>query len=205
MDKRVKDLTGRTYGRLTVIGYSHVNGKTAVWNCRCSCGTEKTVRSTDLKSGSTQSCGCLHREKTVTHGKTKSRCYRIWRGMIQRCTNPNHELYHNYGGRGVTVSDDWRSFELFYRDMGDPPDDALTLERKDNDVGYCAGNCVWATWEEQSNNKRNSVFLEYDGKRQTIAQWAREYGFDNPSTLRNRVHRGWLLERALTEPIQRNI
>jgi hypothetical protein len=64
---------------------------------------------------------------------------------------------------------------------------------------------VWATWEEQSNNKRNSVFLEYDGKRQTIAQWAREYGFDNPSTLRNRVHRGWLLERALTEPIQRNI
>lgn len=203
MGRKLNDLTDQSYGRLTVLGFSRMNGKTSMWRCQCTCGTVKEIRITDLKSGLTVSCGCLLREKIVTHGKSKSRVYRIWRGMIQRCTNPKHELYRNYGGRGVTVSDDWRSFELFYRDMGDPPNDALTLERKDNDVGYCAENCIWATREEQSNNKRNSVFLEYEGKRQTIAQWARAVNL-SPSVLRGRLCRGWELERALTEPVQRN-
>jgi hypothetical protein len=123
--------------------------------------------------------------------------------MIQRCTNPKHDEWHLYGGKGVTVSDDWRIFANFHRDMGDPPDDDHTLERKDGSIGYCATNCTWATRLEQQNNKSTNVFLEHEGKRQTIAQWAREGGID-PSTLRGRVMRGWSLERALTEPIQRN-
>lgn len=203
MGRKLNDLTGEVYGRLEVISFSRMNGKTSIWNCQCSCGTIKEIRMTDLKSGLTLSCGCLLREKIVTHGKTKSRIYRIWRGMIQRCTNPRHELYYNYGGRGVTVCDEWKNFESFYRDMGDPPDDALTLERKDNEIGYCIGNCTWATRAEQSNNKRTNVFLEYKGKRQTVTQWAREIGLD-PSVLRGRLRRGWDLERSFTEPVQRN-
>jgi hypothetical protein len=129
----------------------------------------------------------------------RTRIYNIWQQMIQRCSNVKHVQYPNYGGRGITVSDDWKTFENFYRDMGDPPSEGHTLERKDGNIGYEAGNCTWATQLEQQNNRRNNVLLEFDGKTLTIAQWARELGLA-PTTIQSRITRGWPTERVLSQP-----
>jgi hypothetical protein len=115
--------------------------------------------------------------------------------MIQRCLNPAHDQYHNYGGRGITVSQEWRSFENFYRDMGHPPSDDHSLERRNGEIGYQADNCVW----EQQNNRRNNVLLTFNGKTQTISQWARELGLSK-NTIQTRVAKGWMTERALSQP-----
>ena len=129
---------------------------------RCDCGKTVEAFHANVTSGKTQSCGCYRQEVAERnlvwqdkHGKSNSRVYSIWEGMIQRCTNPNQENYRNYGGRGITVSDEWRDFQNFYRDMGDPPE-GLTLERKDNDSGYSRENCVWATRSEQMQNTRRT-------------------------------------------------
>ena len=201
MQRAIIDRTGDVYGRLTVLEYvgKATSGNTSLWKCRCECGTIVERRLNNLRQGFSQSCGCLKRERTTTHGKTGTHIYNIWQGMIQRCTNATHDQYHNYGGRGITVCDDWKTFENFYRDMGDPPADGLTLERKESDVGYCTENCTWATQVEQQNNRRNNVLLTFEGKTQTISQWARELGI-NKNTIQTRVVRGWSIERVLSQP-----
>jgi hypothetical protein len=125
--------------------------------------------------------------------------YDTWRNMKSRCGNPRNARYADYGGRGITVCDRWKnSFENFIADMGLPPSPAHSIERGDNSRGYEPGNCRWATDVEQTNNQRSNVLIEYDGKTQTIAQWARELGI-NYQTLRQRIQRyGWSVERAFS-------
>ncbi len=165
---------------------------------RCHCGTVKEVH---LGNASRmKSCGCdkgkAISEARTTHGKTGTGIYNLWKGMIQRCTNPNSEHYADYGGRGILPSDEWRSFENFYADMGDPPE-GKTLERRDNDKGYCRGNCYWATRVEQANNKRRNVKVTHNGETKTIAQWCKVRGL-NYSTVMSRIHQlNWPVELAL--------
>lgn len=110
------------------------------------------------------------------HGMYRTRVYRQWQQMIQRCYNPNASRYQRYGGRGVTVCDRWRlSFDAFYADMGDPPD-GTSIDRIDNDRGYEPGNCRWATPQEQANNRYTNVLIEHDGVSRTIAEWSRHLG-----------------------------
>ena len=199
MERKIKDRTGERYGRLTVLSFVEMRGRTSIWKCRCDCGTVKDYRLNNLTQGLSQSCGCLHRERASTHGMYRTRVYGIWQGMIQRCLNPAHDQYHNYGGRGITVSQEWRSFENFYRDMGHPPSDDHSLERRNGEIGYQADNCVWATCLEQQNNRRNNVLLTFNGKTQTISQWARELGLSK-NTIQTRVAKGWTTERALSQP-----
>lgn len=157
--KRI-DITGQAFGKWLVLSYSRTNERgAAIWLCRCKCGIEKEVFGSNLRSGYSTGCGCDRPEKNAnshaTHKKSKSRAYRIWSGMIQRCTNQDRPSFKYYGARGIGVCETWLKFETFFEDMGDPPD-GLTLERVDNNAGYSKTNCVWADNATQSRNSRNT-------------------------------------------------
>lgn len=205
------DLTGQSFGRLSVIeGAETPPGQVGMfWKCRCECGNECLVRGGDLrrKTNSTVSCGCHSRQRASLmnrkHGHTVgpkiSPEYASWRAMLARCRNPKDPNYDNYGGRGITVCDRWLSFENFLADMGLRPNLDHTLDRINNDGSYEPGNCRWAVAVTQANGRRSNVIIEFRGREQTISQWAREVGL-TPDCLRQRLHKGWSVERALTEP-----
>lgn len=182
------DMIGQKYGHLKVISKaeSYSNGQ-ARWNCVCDCGKTSTVSGSNLRRGKQQSCGCM-RGGVVTHGKTDSRVFRVWQGMIARCTNPNNKSYERYGARGITVCKRWMQFENFYSDMGDPAD-GLTLDRIDNDQGYSPENCRWATPRQQANNTRKNRHIETCYGKMTIAEVARRAGVA-PGTITHRIKAG---------------
>jgi len=200
------DRTGMKYNRLTVLRLVPKEpkaGKTNRWLCLCDCGKETEVSGGDLSSGKVKSCGCSRKEANVTHGMRNTRVYRIWAGVKKRMTNPNEPCYGRYGGRGLEFEEDWKSFDAFYADMGDPPSPDHSIDRKDNSLGYVRGNCRWATAIEQMNNTRKNRFYEYNGKTLTLAQWAREVDI-HAHTLFMRVEKyGWSVDRALTTPVKK--
>ncbi len=197
-----KTLVGRTFGDLTVIAREGRQGTKATWKCACSCGNTHVARSDQLKNGDIRSCGCKNPHKRK-HGRAGTRIYRIWRGMLDRCYNEKAASYANYGGKGVTVCDRWReSIDNFIEDMGLPPSESHTLDRKENADGYHSGNCKWSTPEEQGNNRSTNVDMTFNGKTQTIAQWSRETGLSK-DTIRLRLKRGWTADRTLTTSARR--
>lgn len=163
MARRI-DITGQRFGRLTALGYSPSIGTRSRWIFRCDCSEVCQILQSNVIRGLTVSCGCRMREtraNTYRHGfKTRANTateYRIWRGMIDRCTNQNNRFWHRYGGRGITVCQRWREdFLNFYADMGQRPDPSLTLDREDNDGNYEPSNCRWATRSQQAKNRRQS-------------------------------------------------
>ena len=141
------------------------------------------------------------KRKKPRHGMAHSRVNHIWRQMRYRCSSPNAPEYKNYGGRGIVVCERWGSFANFYADMGDPPTDKHTLERKDNNKGYGPDNCKWATYKEQLNNRRDNNLVAAYGRTQTVTQWAEEYNLP-VTTLRNRLFRAKMPpEEALSAPL----
>jgi len=210
---RVKnDLSGERFGRLTVTGVAEStvepSGKAVrMWRCRCDCGNEITVAGHSLKKGNTKSCGCYKKEKAATsmkkHGKSKDRLYRIWSSMKSRCQNKKLSTYRYYGGRGVTVCDEWRTFEAFYEwAMANDYKDGLTIDRKDNNGNYEPSNCRWATVKQQSNNRRSNHYITHDGKTMSLTDWAEEKRIPR-RTLQNRINTlKWSAKKALTTPVQ---
>ena len=155
-----KDLTGKSFGRLTVLKYIGSVGATGkkTWLCLCECGNSKGVERINLTSGNTTSCGCLRKEKHLTHGGSYTKEYNSWANMIARCTNENAPNYHHYGGRGISVCDRWFQFENFIKDMGSKPIGG-SLDRIDVDGDYKPSNCKWSTNKEQATNKRKKIYL----------------------------------------------
>lgn len=203
------DLSGQKFGRLTVIErlFERRNHdyRSALWLCRCDCGNEVRTYAGYLKSGNTKSCGCLHKEAVTKHGFRHLPEYNIWRGMLDRCYNKETAAYPRYGGRGITVSDEWKeSFEAFYRDMGTRPSEDYSIDRKDNDIGYSKDNCRWATSVEQMRNRSNNVYYEKDGEKKLLKQWCNELGL-NISTVYDRIRRGWTFEEAIVPKIKKII
>jgi hypothetical protein len=142
----------------------------------CSCGTERIVEGRSLKSGRSQSCGCK-KGTAITlantkHGMHKSKTYFIWVSMLCRCRSPTAIGFHNYGGRGIKVCDEWRDFTVFLRDMGEKPD-GLSLERMDNEKGYEPSNCRWATVADQARNTRRTKWVVLRGERMCAKDAAR--------------------------------
>lgn len=167
---QIEDLTGKKFGRLTVIGvgapYVSNNITKVRWLCKCDCGNTVEVRASYLKDGRTKSCGCYQMEMTsaacTTHGMSHSRLFAVWSSMIQRCTNENNSGYKNYGGRGICVCDEWMDFVAF-KDWAilsgydeDAPYGQCTIDRINNDGNYEPSNCRWVDMLTQSKNKRNS-------------------------------------------------
>jgi hypothetical protein len=195
MSKPLNNLQGFKFGSLTVLqlGKSHGNG--AVWLCQCKCGTQKEIRASDMVQGKVKSCGCEHTKRiakaSTTHGMTNTRTYSIWQAMRLRCNRINQD----YSCRGITYDECWDSFENFYLDMGEVPE-GMSIDRIDVNGNYTKDNCRWATREQQANNTRANVFIEWNGKRQTRSQWERELNM-KPTTLRSRLKAGWSLDKAM--------
>lgn len=134
-----------------------------------------------------------------TGGGKKTPEYQAWNDMMQRCNNPRHKSYASYGGRGITVSENWKSFESFYQDMGQRPSASHTLERLNNSLGYGIDNCEWQTWKEQSRNRRSNRLIQVGSVTLCIADWADRVSLPH-WLIRNRLRQGWTAERAVFTP-----
>lgn len=205
----MKDLTGKRFGRLVVKSRAGSDSnKNATWLCECDCGSVVVKTGLNLRCGDTKSCGCLQKEIArnlmSTHKESKSRLYRVWYGIKNRCTNPKAVNYKYYGGRGINVCSEWlSSYEAFrdwaYENGYDKNADvnACTLDRIDVNKGYSPDNCRWANHTEQCRNQRSNRVYSYNGESHCLSEWAQIKGIKY-STLKARINTyGWDFERAI--------
>lgn len=205
----LKDLTGQRFGRFTVIcrGNNDNQGKPK-WKCLCDCGNVREVLSSNLLKGCSNSCGCLQKEllsKRMTKiGESRTRLYKIWNNMALRCNKKENKDYKNYGGRGIEVCEEWKNFLKFKEwSITNGYKDNLTIDRIDVNGNYEPLNCKWATRSEQSNNRRECIYLTKENETKTITQWERELGFKTGSMLA-RYHKGESIE-TLFNPVKKGV
>lgn len=208
-----KDLTGRRFTRLLVMGFLPKHGASQhhYWLCVCDCGAIRTPSSNKLLTRGTKSCGCWrgdHIHKPIGDVRQKdmpeNRSY--WH-MRYRCTSPKNRAYPEYGGRGITVCDRWlkgegglSGFRCFLADMGPKPSSRHSIDRKNNDGNYEPENCRWATDKQQARNRRSNRYITIDGQRMSVPDACEMLGL-NYGVVNNRLKRGWSLPDALT-PLQ---
>lgn len=198
---RGKDLYGKKIGNLTILKRipPETPGTHTHWLCRCDCGREIVVDQTNLrKQRQCKSCA------GKTHGMAETPLYEAWSHMKQRCLCNTDQHYESYGGRGITVCEEWMNFEPF-RDwaLSNGYTSNLTLDRIDNDKGYYPENCRWATRRTQSNNRRNSLYITAKGITLPCAEWARQTSIPR-NTIRGRIKAGWSPEDAVSLPVKTN-
>ena len=197
------DITGKRFGRWTVIGRSGSERGMAMWDCICECGAHGRIYGIHLRRGNSNSCGCRKHDR-VKHGQSRyhpAEC-KAWSGMLRRCENAHDKSYADYGGRGIAVCDRWHDVRLFIADMGPRPSPRHSIDRINNDGDYEPGNCRWATDKEQMNNRRCSRLITFGERTQSVAKWADELGV-GWHVLACRLNRGWSVERTLSTPAQR--
>jgi len=218
-----KNYTGMKFGRLTILGLSDEykidskGGKHLLWVCRCDCGNvvQKTSHDFSYSSRKVPSCGCymsdMARGLFTKHGATLNRnterLYVVWNGIKQRCLNPNNQYYGAYGGRGITICNEWKTdytaFKEWAYDNGydeNASSQQCTIDRIDVNKGYFPENCRWVSAKEQSVNRTNNRILEYLGEKHTVSEWSEIVGLPQ-GTLNGRLNRyGWSVEDALSLP-----
>lgn len=181
---KFEDLTGKTFNRLTVIKRAEVGKKEVYYLCKCTCGKEKIIRGKDLKYNKIKSCGCLNKEKTTErntkHNLRHTRIYRIWLLMKNRCLNSKYYLFKNYGGRGITICNEWKNdFMSFYNwAMNNGYDEHLTIDRIDVNGNYEPFNCRWATKLQQQRNTTRLRKITYKNETHCISEWAEILGLE---------------------------
>ena len=206
---KTEDMIGKRYGRLVVQSIDHYEYDKNGWKryyllCKCDCGSTKVILAYSLTKGLTKSCGCYNKEKTGNlfrkHGKSNTRICHIWRDMHRRCENKNRKSYKRYGGRGITVCEDWsgdHGFENFYEwSMSHGYSDDLTIDRIDNDKGYSPDNCRWTDYQTQANNSSWNTWIDYNGEKHTLAEWGRICNLE-PSRISSRIKNGWSIGESL--------
>lgn len=189
----MSDLIDRHFGRLTVIDYAGVHvspggTKRKMWKCKCECGNVTTVNTSNLLNGSTKSCGCWKyqkmKENNTIHNGSHDRLYGIWKGMKRRCNSCKDSHYESYGGKGIKVCDEWNDYANFkkwayangYDDSAEYGD--CTIDRIDNNGDYSPSNCRWVNRTIQANNTSRNRYVEFQGRRLTIAEFARAMNID---------------------------
>jgi len=205
---------GSTYGELTIVEKTKRKTIPPDWrpfqfyNCSCSCDSEERIEvsGNDLLSGAKTHCGCLDPKPEPESDElptNKTRLYKIYMGIKARCYNKSHGSYSSYGGRGIVMCPEWEiSFEQFKEwSLANGYDDTLTIDRKDNNIGYTVENCRWANRKQQQRNLRSNHLEEYMGETKTVIEWAEDPRcLVTPKTLYSRLSYGWSMERALTVP-----
>ena len=208
-NRPLKDYAGERFGRLVAL---RLVSRDLKWNGHkwlfvCDCGKEKIISIKSVRTGNTQSCGCLSSERLAernkTHGLSKSNSleYRSWKDMRMRCRNHNDTDWDNYGGRGIAICERWEDFSAFLADMGPRPR-GYTLDRIDSNGNYEPSNCRWATAKTQANNKRSNVYIVIGGEKRTAQEWSDHYGL-NRETVLWRLKQGWPMKRVFTPQDQR--
>ena len=187
---------GKRCGMLTVVKMTTAgNSRQRKYLCVCQCGGKKVVSEDNLRKEHTKSCGCVSRTR---NGESSTKLYIAWMSMLHRCYRGKTRTEKRYQKRGITVCDEWRnSFDSFKQwAMSNGYSDSLSLDRIDNNAGYSPDNCRWATRKQQANNTSQNVYVEWRGETRTLAEWA-DYAGLPYHVIRNRIVRGWDMERAL--------
>ena len=180
------DVTGQKFGRLTVVRKTNIKAEAAMWECICDCGNTVIVRSDCLRSGNTKSCGCYAKELFMEYRKTNNfsvhkgygtRLYRIWSSMKGRCYNKNHKYYKHYGGRGITICEEWKKdFSLFREwSYSNGYKEDMSIDRIDNDKGYFPDNCRYIYYKDQPKNRRSNHIVTINGEEMTASECSRKY------------------------------
>lgn len=191
---KIDDLTGKRFGRLTVIGIKETNTRKTYWTCRCDCGNLKDVRSDSLKAGRIKSCGCLKQEQDVKNlvspsmvksqnagfKRSGTRLYVIWQNMKSRCYNPHDVRYCRYGERGITVCDQWKDDYIAFNNWAieNGYKESLTIDRIDNDGSYSPENCRWVSNKEQARNRSTNISITIGNSKRTLTEWCEIFDLD---------------------------
>ncbi len=200
----MSDIIGQRFSKWTVqdIAPKRQNRRGEYAICQCDCGTTKEVRVYNLVNGHSHSCGCF-----ITHGDSKKgkyhRLYQIWADMKNRCSSPNNHAYSRYGGRGITVCEEWADYLSFKQwALSHGYCDNLTIDRVDVNGNYCPENCRWATYSEQNSNQTNTPRYEYNGETHTLREWSAITGIPQRA-LKKRIYiLKWPIEKALTQEMK---
>lgn len=209
----IKDLSGKRFGYLTAIQYTGKktkSGHNAIWLCKCDCGNYVEVNSGQLQSSGIHSCGCYVRERmsklNYKHGGKKERLYMVWESIKRRCYDKSFPEYDNYGGRGISVCNDFMDYAKF-REWAlangydkNAKQQMCTIDRIDVNGNYTPENCRWVSAKVQQNNRRNNRIITYKGETHTLAEWNRIKNFPT-DTIGKRLSSGWTLDRAIEAPL----
>jgi transcriptional regulator with XRE-family HTH domain len=198
------NLLGNRYGMLIVTKYSGTRGANhKYWECKCDCGNETVARGSHLIAGNVKSCGCIRgewmKQNSSQNGLSRSRIYNIWRSMLKRCYLPTNPSYIHYGGRGISVCDEWKNnFQSFYKwSIENGYKEKLTIDRIDVNGNYEPSNCRWATPKQQANNRTNTTLITLNGETHSASEWSEILKIPRV-TIKNRLRKGMNIEKVLS-------